>query len=225
VVEGHRTPGLQAPQNRRGSAAGGFHSVAGLMSSRRFFRLLSRRTPKNAAAIDRRIEECGMRELSVLMCDSSGFSRKTHDYGVLQFLATMTQCYDRLIPLLERRHGICLSHNADNILAIFEHPAQAVRAALDMHLWLRRHNRGKPDAEQFNICIGIHHGPVVRLADNVFGATVNVAAKVGEDLAGRDQILVTGEVAERLPRGRCRAGYDRSAEIGGRSFSLFRVEC
>ena len=192
------------------------------MTSKAFFQLLRRRQSDNALAIDRRIEKAGLEEATVLMSDSSGFSRKTHEYGVIQFLAVMTQCYDRLIPLLETRKGTCISNNADNILALFKDPKDAVQAAIDMHRWLARRNEGLPERDQFNICVGIHHGPLVRLSDNVYGGTVNVAAKIGEDLAGKDEILVSHKVAKRLGKS-FSVKYNRSTEIGGRTFELHRV--
>ncbi len=205
------------------AATRGFRSVAGLMSTRRFFDLLARRSARTAGEVDRAIEKRGLRELTVFACDSSGFSRRTHEFGILQFLSVMTRCYDGLIPLLERRGGICLSHNADNILAVFEDVTPAAQAAVDMNRWLRRRNRRASEAERFHVCIGIHHGPVIRLRDNVFGATVNVAAKIGEDLAGREEILLTGEAVGRL-EGRVPVQYLRSTDVGGRIFELHRVE-
>jgi len=49
-----------------------------------------------------------------------------------------------------------------------------------------------------------------------------VASKVGEDLAGKGQTLVTGTVAQ-VVRRKFRVSYDRSAEIGGRPFELYRI--
>ena len=192
------------------------------LSSKQFFNLLRKRNGANRAAIDKKIEASGTESLSILVSDSSGFSRKTHQYGILQFLAVMTQCYDRLIPLVEKRHGECLVHNADNILAVFHDPAHAVAAAIDMHRWLAKRNKSLPEADQFNICIGIHHGPVLRLTDNIYGDRVNVAAKIGEDVAGKDEILITRDVTDRI-KGRFKYEYSRSTELGGKRFELFTV--
>lgn len=194
----------------------------GILTSDEFFSTLRRRTSRNAGKVDTRILERAGCDLAVLMSDSSGFSRKTHEYGIFQFLSVMTRCFDRLIPILEKRGGECLSHVADNILAVFREPGDAVRAAVEMHRWLRRYNGGRPDAEQFNICVGIHYGPVVRLRETVYGGTVNVASKVGEDLAGKDEILVTREVVGRIPK-TFRTSYDRSVTLGGKPFEIHRV--
>jgi class 3 adenylate cyclase len=196
--------------------------ATGRLSSKAFFDVLRTRTPRNAARVDREIEKVSLDDVTVVMVDSSGFSRKTHEYGIIQFLAVMTHCYDKIIPLLEKRGGVCLSRNADNIVALFEEPAAAVRGAIDMQRWLIRRNAKLPDKEQYSVCIGINCGTVVRLKDNVYGDMVNIGAKIGEDLAARDQILVTKEVATRAG-GQFDIRYDRSVEIGKQLIELHEV--
>jgi len=193
------------------------------LSSRQFFDLLRTRNKRNARKIDAEIERSGMTELTVLAADSSGFTRQTNRFGILSFLAAMTRAYDRIIPLIERHGGVCLTSNADNVLAVFDSPVPAAKAAIAMHRLLARTNRGADEADQFNICVGLHHGPLVRLRDDAFGATVNIAFKIGEDLAGRDEILATRAVAERLGKG-FEVRYDRSAEVGGERIELYRID-
>lgn len=187
-----------------------------------FFRLLRTRTPRNAEAFDRAFREKAEREMTVWVSDSSGFTRKAHEYGILQFLAVMIRCYGYVVPILRRHGGRVHSQNADNILAKFSDPVRALRAAVAVQRRLRTYNRAKKDAEQFHLCIGIHCGRGLELANDVYGDCVNVASKVGEDLAGKGEILVTGEVARRV-KGRFRGTYTRSAELGGRTFELYRV--
>jgi len=192
------------------------------LDTREFFGLLQRRTARTAERIDRLLRERSERDVVVFVSDSSGFTRKTHEYGVAQFLAVMTQCYRRLFPLFRKHRGTLLVHNADNMLAVFERPEHALRASVEMQQWLRRFNAGKKDRDQFHLCIGIESGPAFVLKDNVYGACVNVASKLGEDLAGKGEILVTGGVAGQVrPRFRC--SYNRTTHIGGRSFELYRV--
>lgn len=196
--------------------------VRGLPTREAFFARLRRRTKANADDVDRVLEARCVRELTVMMCDSSGFSRKTHDYGILQFLAVMTRCYDKLVPVVSAHGGSTIAHGADNLLAVFPDPAHGVAAACAMQAWLGRHNEGKHDREQFNLCIGLHHGKILRLKDDVYGDKVNIAAKIGEDLASKDEILVTGE-AERLLPPRVKRKYVRTVALGGKEFELYQV--
>ena len=186
------------------------------------FRLLRRRTERNAEAFDYALHERAEREMTLWVSDSSGFTRKTHEHGILQFLAVMTRCYGFVAPILRRHGGKVYSQQADNMVVSFPDPLRAVQAAVTVQRRLRSHNRGKKDAAQFHLCIGIHCGRALELADDVFGDCVNIASKVGEDLAGKGEILVTGDVSHRV-RGRYRSTYTRSAELGGRTFELYRI--
>ena len=192
------------------------------LDSREFFSLLLRRTARTAERIDRVLRERSERDVVVFVSDSSGFTRKTHEYGVEQFLAVMTQCYRRLVPVVRKHGGTLLAHHADNMLAVFDRPEHALRASVEMQKWLRRYNAGKKDQDQFHLCIGIESGRAFVLKDNVYGACVNIASKLGEDLAGKGEILVTGGIAEQVKR-RFRCAYNRTTNIGGRSFELYRV--
>lgn len=192
------------------------------LTREQLFSRLRRRGERLNPEFDRRLaKDCG-RELAVMMCDSSGFSRKTKEHGILQFLAVMVRVYDGLNPIVARRRGTVISQGADNLLAVFTDCDHAAAAALDMHRWLAKRNAGRPEAETFNICIGIHYGHLLRLRNDVFGDAVNVAAKVGEDLAGRDETLLTRDAASRLSP-RYRAPYVRSTELGGRVVELHRL--
>lgn len=196
---------------------------AGLPTRDQLMKRLRGRNRRNADEMDRAIEDRCVRELAVMMCDSSGFSRKTHDYGILQFLAVMIRVYDAAGPIVRRRKGVVVHQGADNLLAVFPDCASAADCALDLHAWLAKHNAGKPEHEAFETCIGIHWGKVLRLKDDAFGDKVNIASKIGEDLASRGETLVTKDVVQRLPA-RLKTEYLRSTEIGGRLFELHRLK-
>jgi len=192
------------------------------LNTAEFFRLLQNRSARNADRIDRVLRERAERKVTVFMSDSSGFTRKTHEYGIAQFLAVMTQHYRRLFPVFKKHRGEVLSSAADNLLVIFDEPGDALKASIEIQQRLRGSNAGKKDEDQFHLCIGIEVGRALILKDNAYGACVNVASKLGEYLAGKGEILLTGGVAQLVKR-RFRCTYHRSAEIGGRPFELYRV--
>ncbi len=191
------------------------------LSSGELTRLLLRRTSAGAEALDRRITARTQTDLAVLVADSSGFTRQVLDTGVLPFLARMHRCYRKVVPLLERGGGRVLSQRADNILAVYPDALAAVKAARRAQQFLRKDNAKRPPSDRFHLCMGIDAGPVLALSDDVFGAAVNIASKLGEDLAEKNEILLTGEVVRRLA-GRLRSSYARSTQIGGRLFELHR---
>ena len=202
-------------------AKGAARDVRGLPTTAELFRRLRLR-PRDADRFDAAIEARCVRDLAILVCDSSGFTRRTHDYGIIHFLTAMTRAWDAVEVCIARHRGSLIARGADNLVAVFDGPAEAVASAIDMQRVLAKRNRGKGDADRFHLCMGIHHGKVLRLKDGVFGDKVNIAAKIGEDLASADEIVVTGEAAARLP-GRVKRNYLRTVELGGRGFELHRV--
>ena len=184
------------------------------MTGREFFSFLEKRRPVEGGAFDGLLDRrCG-EDLAILVSDSAGFTRRTHEEGIVPALAAIRRAYGLVEPLVLKHKGSVLSQKVDNLVALFPDPLHAVRAAVA----IRRSTRNQP----IRLCLGIDCGRVLRLADDVFGAAVNVASKLGEDLAGRDEILVTSEVARRV-RGKVRVSYSRSTEIGGREFELFKI--
>lgn len=194
-----------------------------LPTSEQLFQRLRGRTKANADVMDRNIEQLCVHETTVMMCDSSGFTRRTHEYGILHFLAVMTAVYDLVEPVVKKHRGSVISRGADNLLAVFGVPADGVDAAVAMQRLLAKFNRNKTDRDQFQLCMGFHHGNILRLKDGIFGDKVNIASKIGEDLAAAAEILVTGEVAKSLPA-RIKRVYSRSVELGGKTFELHRVK-
>jgi len=187
------------------------------------FERLRGRTKANADVMDRDIEKQCVSEVTVMMCDSSGFTRRTHEYGILHFLAVMTIVYDLVEPIVAKKGGTVISRGADNLLAVFEDPSKGVEAAIAMQRLLAKFNDGKTDRDQFQLCMGFHHGAILRLKDGIFGDKVNIASKIGEDLASAEEIIVTGEVAKRLSA-KIKRSYARSVDLGGKTFELHRVK-
>ncbi|HEY1774155.1 MAG TPA: adenylate/guanylate cyclase domain-containing protein, partial [Gammaproteobacteria bacterium] len=59
----------------------------------------------------------------------------------------------------------------------------AVRCAMDLQTKLHEHNLAAPERERLQIRIGIHLGDVVRQEGDLFGDTVNIAARVEPEAA------------------------------------------
>jgi len=168
------------------------------ISSREFFdRLRSLRSLDERREYERELDT---EPTAILAADSSGFTRTTQRHGIVQFLGLMTLAYAELIPIIKRHGGTVLSENPDNILATFDDPSDAARAASDMHAALERRNAPLPETERFSVCIGIDYGPVLRLTDNAYGDHVNRAFKIGEDIADPGETLVTEAVASALSK-------------------------
>jgi len=193
------------------------------LSSKEFFGLVRGRSARNAGRVDALINESCGAELTVVSCDSSGFSRKTHEHGIIEFMDNMVKCHDGLEKIVARHGGVTLSNKADNLMLVFDEPAPAVKCAIEMHRWLKRRNKGLPEHKKYNICVGIHHGPLLRFTDDAYGPAVNVAFKLGEDVAAKDELLVSGQV-NGLIKKLFRTDYAKHVTIGGVTFDVFKVK-
>ncbi|MDD2805442.1 MAG: adenylate/guanylate cyclase domain-containing protein [Elusimicrobiales bacterium] len=193
------------------------------MTTKQFFDLARKRTPRTAAKIDAAIHKACAAELTVVCCDSAGFSRKTHEHGIIEFMDNMVKCHDGLEKIVHRMGGVTLSNKADNLMLTFPEPGPAVACAIEMHRWLKRRNKPLPDFKKYNICVGIHHGKLLRFADDAYGAAVNVAFKLGEDVAGKDELIVSGQVNDLIKKD-FRTDYSKHVTIGGTTFDVYRVK-
>jgi adenylate cyclase len=165
------------------------------MTYREFFRLLERRGTARGSArerIDRRLRTVES-PAAVLVTDYKNFSLFTELFGILHFLTLIASATEMLNAFARKHGGAVLKWEADSLFASFPTSRLAIQAALAMNRALAKKNQGRPEAEQLRLCCGVGYGPMFHAGHEVFGSQVNRAAKLGEDLAQEEQILVTQE--------------------------------
>lgn len=149
------------------------------------------------AAIDQRIWDLFGETWAVMYTDLAGFSRGIADFGVTHFLQVIYESQRLLLPVVRAHDGILLKLEGDSMLVIFRNPGKAVHCATGMQRLLAPYNAERVPGERVELCVGIGYGRVLRIGDaDVFGAEVNAAAKLGEDIARAGEILVTQSVAD-----------------------------
>lgn len=133
-------------------------------------------------------------EQAVLVLDMSQFSLSVRRDGILPYLGHIRRMQRIMAPVVGAHGGRVVKFVADNLFATFESSAQAALAAITMQQALAREPAG------FAIAIGIDHGRFLLLPEgDAWGDTINVACKLGEDLAGAGEILLTAAAHARLP--------------------------
>jgi len=149
--------------------------------------------------IDQRIWDLFGEQWAVMFTDLSGFSRSVADFGIIHFLQVIFESERLLIPCIEDHDGVLLKLEGDSMLVMFRSVKKAIDSALAMQRKLSEYNTSRPDTEKILLCLGIGYGPVLRIGDeDVFGAEVNAASKLGEDTAGPWEILVTENVRREM---------------------------
>ncbi|MDL5045378.1 adenylate/guanylate cyclase domain-containing protein [Oscillatoria amoena NRMC-F 0135] len=125
-------------------------------------------------------------EKTVMILDMSGFTVTVQRGGLVEFLLKIRAMHRVVRRELRRHHGRLVKFEADNAYAVFDNPADAARAAVAMVEYFR----GEREPE-VSLSIGIAHGSILLVPrQDFFGDAVNLAGKLGEDLAGRDEILI-----------------------------------
>jgi adenylate cyclase len=148
--------------------------------------------PEQIAEIDAQIRETFTETHAILVLDMSGFSRLTIRYGIIPFLAALQRLCAIATPIIRQHQGTVIKEEADDIFAVFPQVMLAVAAAVDILKSLATVNTGLPDHLDLYAAIGIGYGEVLMVEDrDVFGNEMNLASKLGEDLARTNEILLT----------------------------------
>jgi class 3 adenylate cyclase len=121
------------------------------------------------------------RFLAVMVTDMEGMTAYTRLHGVESMLGLIDYVQQVAEPLIERRGAVLIKTIGDDMLIV--HPS--VKALLELAHDIKRAVR------PVRLSIGIAYGFVIYLdGEDVYGNAVNVASKLGEDIAKPNQILL-----------------------------------
>ena len=163
---------------------------------------------------------------AVLVLDSTGFTRVAMDRGIVHFLACLVRLRDVVEPIFKRFGCLSYRADADNIYAAFETPDEALEAAIEANESVMAEKIMLTDSEPFQICIGIGYGEVLRSeAEGVFGDEMNLASKLGEDVAQGGQILLTESAYADVDRKQRERFRQRRTSISGVSITYYWTTC
>ena len=165
-------------------------------------RLLTERNqyPERIEEIDANIRKAFGRKVAILAMDMCGFSRLTAQYGIIHFMAMIHQMEQAACPAVSGNGGHVIKQEADNLFAIFPDPKRALEGALDIFRAFDAMNAVLPEERDIYGSIGIGYGDTL-VIDNkdMFGNEMNLACKLGEDLATKKEILLTPAAFAALP--------------------------
>lgn len=164
--------------------------------------LLTRRRSDGAdpAAVDAEIFARFGRLQAVMFTDLVGFSRVVEAFGIVHFLQLIQESETLFLPLIRQHGGACIKHEGDSLLVVFDTPQQALATARAMVAATVVVNPGRSAEDRIEVCIGLGYGTVLCVGSNeVWGAEVNAASRLGEDIAKGGQVLATDSVRQALP--------------------------
>ena len=178
-------------------------------------------------------EQISVGTLTVLFTDLRGSTQLYREIGDAPAFGRVMSHFDVLREAIAGEDGALVKTIGDAVMAVFRHPAAALRAIVKAQAQLASPPEG---ALPLRLKVGIHAGPCIAVTLNdrldYFGCTVNMAARLeglstGEDVILSDAAYADPEVADMLadPRQRLSAtpfemmlkGFDEE------NFDLWRI--
>jgi adenylate cyclase len=189
------------------------------------------KTAADKLAVDDRIRERFLARKALLISDMAGFTRITQSEGILAFLCLIQRMRAICQPVVEREGGRVFKMEADNLFCVFDDPLAAARCGAALVEALEADNVGRPELDRVTIAVGIGWGDLLDLdGQDYYGDAMNMASKLGEDIAEDGEILITMPAFHEADRdGKVSELFDtepRSMRISGvevRHVSLFRA--
>jgi len=152
---------------------------------------------KRVEELDKELHKRFTKEITILFTDITGSTTFFKVHGDIAGRLMMQRHYDMLSPIIAHYDGNIVKMVGDSIMASFDDPYKAVKAAIEMQKRLSEYNANLPQEELIKIRIGINFGRGIIEDMDVYGNVVNEASKLvstGES----EQILVSEFIYEKL---------------------------
>jgi adenylate cyclase len=156
----------------------------------------------SAAGIQRRLA-------AILSADAVGYSRlmAADEEGTVRAIAAARRL---ITELVEREAGRIVDTPGDNVLAEFPSAVAAVACAVAIQRELRRQQADLPSQRRMLFRMGLDLGEIVCEGERVYGAGVNVAARL-EGIAESGGICISGAVFDQV-EGKLDVGFESAGE-------------
>jgi class 3 adenylate cyclase len=133
--------------------------------------------------------------MAVLFADVSGSTRLYESLGDAEALATIGRCVALMSTVCVGHGGRVVKTIGDEVMAVFPSADTAAQAAVEMQGRISEHP--PVGGSRLAIRVGFHLGPAIETDGDVFGDSVNVAARMAA-LAKREQIILSSHTADTL---------------------------
>jgi class 3 adenylate cyclase len=135
--------------------------------------------------------------MTILFADLKGSVDFFQERGTLVARKWILNLYHMLSSIISAHRGTHVKNIGDAILAVFDDPHEAAKAALKMQADLREHNRSAQETDLYYLRIGMNMGTVLFEDRDVFGNSVNIASRV-QALSPPEHIYITENLYEAI---------------------------
>jgi class 3 adenylate cyclase len=161
----------------------------------------------------------------VLVVDMSQFSTITQRLGIVHFLSTVMRMRLMAQPIIRSLGGTVVKFEADNCFAVFPDTASAIQAAVALNRAVDSENETVAENAKISISCGIDYGRFLLVdGKDFYGSAVNIASKLGEDVAGPGEILATAQAVALIPEAARPRHERRSVELSGVAITACSIE-
>ena len=157
--------------------------------------------------------------LAVLFAQISGSATLSAALGDSAAAAAVSVCHAGLKAAVEKHRGTVVKTMGDELIACFDSADLALQAASAMQAFMRGQTGG------LALKAGFTFGPVIRDGQDIFGDTVNVAARMAA-MANPRQILTTSQAVDGLShvlRSTCRNLYTTTVKGRNEQISVYEA--
>jgi hypothetical protein len=130
-----------------------------------------------------------------MFVDIVGSTRLYQELGDAVAVKRVRHCLNLLCRVIEEHAGRTLKNTGDGVMCDFAHADEALMAAEAMQFAIQA--EGSENEPNLSIHVGCHQGHVIENAGDLFGDTVNIAARVA-GVAAAGQIITTLETVTAL---------------------------
>jgi adenylate cyclase len=134
--------------------------------------------------------------LAILFADISGSTSLYEKLGDARALECIGLCLNIMREVTVEHGGRVIKTIGDEVMCVFPTVSAGAKAASDMQT--RVSMQEPTGGQRLAIRVGLQYGPVLEQADDVFGDSVNVAARMASE-AKAGQIVTTRDSVDAMP--------------------------
>jgi TolB-like protein/class 3 adenylate cyclase len=164
---------------------------------------------------DERVER---RLAAILVADVVGYSRLMHNDEEATHARLTALIAESVLPVITRHSGRVVKHTGDGFLADFPSAVEAVRAAMQFQDRVQELSIGEAEETRLAFRVGINVGDVIIGAHDIFGDSVNIAARL-EGIAEPGGICLSSSAYDQV-RGKVAVEFADLGEQSLKNISL-----
>lgn len=140
--------------------------------------------------------EMGRQCATIVCADIAGYSRIVGENEAFA-VETVNHCHEIVSELSKMHQGHVFNTAGDGFMLDFDEADNAMLFSLDLQAHLLERNASLPENLQAWMRIGVSQGEIIKSADQLYGDTVNLAARL-QEASSSGGIVISSDVLQEL---------------------------